>query len=229
MKIRIWHFSDTHDCQDGLIIPEADIAIFSGDSSNPRDPFANEAEVRRFITWYDAVPIKHKVYVPGNHDTSIEKGFVTKENFKSLGIHYLENDFVEIMGLKIWGSPYTPEFGSGWAFNRSRDKIYKIWKHIPEDTDILVTHGPPKGILDKTHNRQGVFEMVGDSSLYKQIQKLNLKAVLFGHIHNGQDYPWNAGIQILSGSNVIYSNGAVCTDGKWGEITSHGNIIDLEV
>jgi Icc-related predicted phosphoesterase len=213
--MKIWHFSDTHDCHEQL------------DSSNPRDPFANEPQVRRFITWYDSLPIKHKIYVPGNHDTSIEKGFVTKQNFKDLGIHYLENDFVVIEGLKIWGSPCTPEFGMGWAFNRSRDKIYKVWKHIPEDTDILATHGPPKGILDKTLNRENVFEMVGDSSLMKRIWGLNLKAVLFGHIHNGRDYPWNAGVLKLSGFPTIFSNGACCTDGKWGEITSNGNILDL--
>lgn len=225
--MKIWHISDTHNAHEGLIVPQCDMVIFSGDSSNPSNPYNNEPEVRRFITWFDSLPIKHKIYVAGNHDTSIEKGLVTKHNFRDLGIHYLENDFVIIEGLTIWGSPVTPTFGVGWSFNRDRSKIYKTWEHIPEYTDILVTHGPPKGILDKSFNRENVLEMCGDSALLKRVMKLSLKAHLFGHIHNNKEYFCNSGTQVLSGFPTIFSNGSCSTDGKLGEITSHGNILDI--
>ena len=228
MSLKIWHISDTHTYHDLLTVPkDCDMVIHSGDGADVVEWWNNEPEMRKFITWFDMLPMKHKIYVPGNHDTSIEKGLVTKHNFKDLGIHFLENDFVTIEGLNIWGSPFTPTFGSGWAFNRERSKIYKIWKHIPDNTDILVTHGPPKGILDKTFNRENVFEMVGDSALMKRVMKLNLKAHLFGHVHNNKHYSCNSGIQMLSGFPTIFSNAACVTDGQRGELTSQGNIIQL--
>ena len=80
--MRIWHISDTHTYHGLLKVPtNIDMVIFSGDCSNPRDPYVNEQEVRNFITWFASLPIKHKVFVAGNHDTSIVKGLITKDNF----------------------------------------------------------------------------------------------------------------------------------------------------
>ena len=108
--MRIWHISDTHTYHDLLTIPEGiDMVIHSGDCSNPRDPYNNEPEVRDFINWYKELPIEHKIYVAGNHDTSIEKRLVTKIDFSGYNIHYLENDYIDIDGIKIFGSPHTPQ------------------------------------------------------------------------------------------------------------------------
>ncbi len=118
--MKIYHFSDTHTFHGLLTIPEnIDIMIFSGDASNPRDPYLNKIEVENFITWYSTIPVKYKIFVAGNHDTSIEKNLIKKSDFESNGIIYLENDYIEIEGLKIWGSPITPTFGDGWAFNKN--------------------------------------------------------------------------------------------------------------
>jgi Icc-related predicted phosphoesterase len=201
------------------------MVIHSGDATNPRDPYKNEVEMRDFIDWYSLLPIKHKLYVAGNHDTSIERNFIIKDDFEKAGIIYLENDWIEIEGFKIWGSPITPTFGD-WAFMKARHNTHEVWKHIPDDTDIVVVHGPPATILDLSYNRNNELEFCGDSSLKKRMLDLKPKLCLFGHIHNCEDII-NAGIRKLSIRDTIYSNGSVVTDGKFGKLSSNGNIFEI--
>ena len=226
--MRIWHISDTHTFHNLLVIPaDIDVVIFSGDCSNPRDPFANEPEVRDFIDWYSALPIKHKIFVAGNHDTSIEKRLVTKYDFIKAGIIYLENEYTTIKGLKIFGSPFTPSFGFGWAFNKDRAKLERIWRNIIDiDTDIIINHGPPKGILDLSLDRVGNLERCGDKSLLNRVMEVNPKLCLFGHIHDSGDII-NQGTMKLSHLDTIFSNGSVMKDGSFGRLTSNGNIFEL--
>lgn len=225
--MRIWHISDTHTYHDLLIIPpDIDMVIHSGDCSNPRDPYNNEPEVRDFIDWYKELPIKYKIYVSGNHDTSIEKRLVTKKDFENNEIIYLENESIVIEGVKIFGSPHTPQFGH-WAFMKERNKLERFWRlAIEEDTDIVVTHGPPKGVLDKSYNRNNLMEMCGDKSLLNRIFEIEPKISLFGHIHNCKDIV-NAGTLKLGDKQTIFSNGSVVTDGKFGKLTSNGNIFEI--
>ena len=225
---RIWHISDTHTYHDLLKVPSGiDMVIHSGDCSNPRDPYNNEPEVRAFIDWYKELPIRNKIYVAGNHDTSIEKKLVIKQDFTDAGIIYLEDDLVDIEGVMIYGNPYTPQFGQ-WAFMKDRVKLDRYWtKVMPSYIDILVTHGPPKGILDKSYNREDVFEMCGDKSLLNKVREVQPAYHLFGHIHNHKDII-NAGIQKLSVCDTYFSNGSVVTDGKFGMLSSNGNIFHLD-
>ena len=225
--MKILHISDTHTYHDLLTIPEGvDMVIFSGDCSNPRDPYNNEPEVRAFIDWFAGLPIKHKIFVAGNHDTRIEKGLVTKDDFDQNCIHYLENTSVEIEGLKIFGSPHTPQFGQ-WAFMKARHKLDRVWKlAIPDDSDIIIVHGPPKGILDLSYDRANLMEHCGDKSLLNRVMEVNPKLMLFGHIHNCQDII-NAGTRTKPGLDTIFSNGSVVTDGKFGRLSSNGNIFEL--
>jgi Icc-related predicted phosphoesterase len=225
--MRILHISDTHTYHDLLKIPSGtDMIIHSGDCSNPRDPYNNESEVRDFIDWYKEIPVKHKIYVAGNHDTSIEKGLVTKDDFKNAGIIYLENESVVIDGIKIFGSPHTPNFGN-WAFMKERTKLERFWRlAIDEDVNIVVTHGPPKGILDKSYDRENNLECCGDKSLLNRILEVQPTYSLFGHIHNCKDIV-NAGVQKLSVCNTFFSNGSVVTDGRFGKLSSNGNLITI--
>lgn len=223
---RIWHISDTHTYHNLLDVPDnIDIVIFSGDCSNPRDPYANEVEVRNFIEWYSKLNIKYKIFVAGNHDSSIDKGFITKDNFIQNNIIYLENNFVEILGLKIWGSPYTPSFGEGWSFNMKRHKLHDLWATIPEDIDIIICHGPPKGALDLSYH-YNVLEFCGCAALSKRVRSIKPKLCCFGHIHNREDII-NAGYIKYSDCKTIYSNGSVVTDFLFGKLTSNGNIFEL--
>ena len=225
--MKIWHISDTHTFHGLLTVPEnIDMVIHSGDATNPLNPHQNKVEMDNFIYWFSKLPIKYKIFVAGNHDTSIEKNLITKMDFQSNGIIYLENDFIEIEGIKIWGSPITPTFGVGWAFNKNRSKTHEVWKHIPDDTDIVIIHGPPKGMLDLSYNRVNQLEFCGDSSLMKRMLVVEPKLVLFGHIHNCQDII-NAGTRKLSISDTIFSNGSVVTDGKFGELSSNGNVFEM--
>ena len=225
--MKIWHISDTHTFHELLEIPEGiDMVIHSGDCSNPRDPYNNEPEVRRFIDWFGDLPIKHKIYVAGNHDTSIEKGLVTDDDFDQKRIHYLENETIEIEGIKIFGSPYTPQFGQ-WAFMKARHKLDRIWQiAIEDDTNIIVVHGPPRGMLDLSYDRDGRMEYCGDKSLMNKVKEIEPKLMLFGHIHNCDDII-NAGTRTIPGLDTIFSNGSVVTDRKFGKLSSNGNIFEL--
>jgi len=225
--MNIWHISDTHTFHELLTIPDdIDMVIFSGDCSNPMDPYNNEPEVRRFIDWFSKLDIQYKIFVAGNHDTSIERGLVTGLDFWKKGIYYLENDDITIEGIKIWGSPCTRTFGN-WAFMKAREKIDRLWQHIPDDTDILIVHGPPKGILDQSYSRDGVYERCGCNALKKHVlYRVKPKLMCFGHIHNHEDII-NAGMLKLSDYITQFSNGSVVTDGKFGKLSSNGNIITL--
>jgi Icc-related predicted phosphoesterase len=225
--MKIWHISDTHTYHGLLKVPEGiDMVIHSGDATNPRDPYASEQEMLNFISWFGSLPIKHKVFVAGNHDLCIERNLVTKIDFMKNGIVYLENDYAEVEGIKIWGSPFTPTFGEGWAFNKKRSALHDVWKHIPDDVDIVVVHGPPKGILDLAYHQLNCIEFCGDEALRKRMYLLNPKLCLFGHIHNNEDII-NAGTMKLSIGDTIYSNGSVVTDGKFGKLSSHGNTFEI--
>lgn len=227
-KLKIWHISDTHSYHSLLEIPEVDIVIFSGDESNWHDVFRNEPECRDFINWFGALDIKYKIMIAGNHSAYI--ACCTNE-FKDLcnqkNIIYLENESIEIEGIKIFGTPIQPNFGN-WYFQKARHKLDEFWKHIPEDTDILIVHGPPKGILDLSYNREGTLEYCGCKALRNHIiNRLNLKYCLFGHIHNTDDII-NAGTMKLSIKDTIFSNGSVVCDGKFGHLISNGNILEYE-
>ena len=228
--MKIWHISDTHAHHHLLEIPEKlDMVIFSGDCSNYRDHYKNLPEARDFLNWFAALPIKFKIFVAGNHDSSIEKGLINLEFFKAKNITYLENDFVvvqnHVKSFKIWGSPFSPTFGN-WSFMKSRTKLNYVWKQIPDDTDIVITHTPPKGILDLTEDRYHTLEQCGCSALAKRLLDVKPKLHCFGHIHNTGAIK-NAGIVRLSGMRTIFSNGSVVTDRKFGELSSHGNVFEL--
>lgn len=226
-KLKILHISDTHKMHGWLTIPKnIDIIIHSGDASNIKSPYYNEQEMLDFIEWYSNLDIDYKIYVGGNHDTSLEKKLITKELFTSKGITYIEHESIEIEGLKIFGSPYTPEFNN-WAFNVKREKLFKYWEAVPLDTQILITHGPPKYILDNDHN-----ELLGCKSLYKKVQQLD-KLIFhqFGHVHSrlrNNDTFINRGIYQQYSDGPKYIN-ASCVDLDYRIIP--GNIIteiDLE-
>jgi predicted phosphodiesterase len=231
--MKILHISDTHGFH-GMMPDERfkdiDIVVHSGDCANYRDPYRNQAEVLNFLEWYKNGPVEHKIYVAGNHDSSVERRLVTPEFIREQGIIYLENESVAIDGINFYGSPYTPTFGM-WSFMKSRDKMHKVWQAVPEDTHVLIVHGPPKGVRDLSFNRDGNLEMCGDVSLMKRCFALKdtLKAVCFGHIHNMDGVDSNQGTSIYSNMpNTIFSNAACVYDGKFDRgLTSHGNIIKL--
>lgn len=223
--MKILFLSDSHGWHWDIDIPLGiDMLIFSGDCSNYKDPYRNEAEVLDFIDWIEKVDIKHKIWIAGNHCTSIEKKLVRPKELCKTSI-YLEHEMVEIEGLKIFGSPYTKAFGD-WAFNVKPEKLFKLWESVPE-CDILITHGPPLGILDLSYNRQNELEFCGDKSLLKHIPRINPLINCFGHIHNNSNIQ-NTGTRVLEGLRTTFINSALVKDRHFEEGPRHNGII-LEI
>jgi len=147
-------------------------------------------EYIKFFLWFEKQKYFHKVLVAGNHDKKIhEEGL--DFSFPKEGIYYLEDDGIEIEGLKIWGSPWTLKFRgqnpNAMAFScENESEIASKWALIPKDIDILVTHSPPNGILDGISKSCGV-EHCGSVSLRNFTLDSkhfpNKKLHIFGHIH----------------------------------------------
>lgn len=173
--MKICFISDTHGLHKRLEVPAADILIHAGDFSGKGE----EWQVKSFINWFTGLPHRYKIFIAGNHDFLAEED---PECFQALlndQIIYLENSFVDVEGIRIWGSPITPWFYD-WAFNRRRGKeIRKYWEAIPSNTDIVVTHGPPLGQGDLTVKG----ELVGCKDLLDIIETIQPRYHVFGHIH----------------------------------------------
>lgn len=156
-------------------IPDGDLLIHAGDISSR----GLLEEMEMFNEWMDSLPHRHKVVIAGNHDFYLEKFPKAAKRLITNAI-YLNDSGIEIEGLRIWGSPVQPWFND-WAFNRKRGKqIRKHWDLIPTNTDMLITHGPPFGILDDTERG----EKVGCKDLLSVIQnRVRPQLHVFGHIH----------------------------------------------
>jgi len=222
--MKTWLISDTHSYHDLLTVPEdIDMVIHAGDSTNPYGWVQNQPEFEAFYEWFVYLPIQYKVLIAGNHDAWATKKY-NVDRVKESGIHYLEHEYVELAGLKIFGSPYTPNFGE-WHFMKDRSKLDEYWKQVPENLDILVTHGPPKGILDLSRNRDNVLEYCGDQALFNRVVgDIKPKYHVFGHIHNFEDCI-NQGRRIYK--DITFINASVVTDRQFGVLSSNGEIIDV--
>lgn len=211
-KLKVWVISDTHTKHEELIIPnDIDMIIHAGDFTNHRSPVLNHNEAIKFLTWYDNIKgIKYKLLICGNHDTSFESSIIDKYVIKLFypSITYLFHETITIEGLKIFGSPYTPEFHN-WAFNVKRANLFKYWEQIEDNTDIIITHTPPMGILDlASRNDESGYEQTGCRSLMKNIERVNPKLHVFGHIHSERGIK-NDGIREISGLQTKFVNAAM--------------------
>jgi len=151
-------------------------------------------EVLNFLEWYALQESKYKVFIAGNHDFFFEKASVAEvQAIIPHNIIYLNDSGIEIEGINIWGSPIQPWFYD-WAFNRQRGtEIDKHWQLIPDNTDILITHGPPYDRLDTVHDGQ----LVGCKDLLRKVQAIQPRLHVFGHIHEA------SGIQQVDGTTFV--------------------------
>ena len=227
MISKIWCVSDTHGKHGFLKTPDnIDLFIHAGDLGIVKSPHLNINGVLDTLEWIKSLPIKNKIVIAGNHDTSIEHKLIDMTKYYS-DFHYLEHDSIVIEELKIFGSPYTPSFGVGWAFNKARHKLYDYWQDINEDTDIIVTHGPPAGILDHTEcDAVGERHVIscGCKALLKRVKKINPKLMVFGHIHSEENCH-NAGIMQISGLKIKFVNASVVDLNH--EFNNNGQIIEI--
>lgn len=182
--MKITCISDTHNKHHYIDTREfstTDILIHAGDFTGN----GNASQTLAFLQWYSDLNVPHKILVAGNHDFS-----ACSEDFPSMlaqfpSIMYLRNSSVTIDGLVIWGSPYSNQYGQ-WAFMKQDNELAYIWQSIPDNVNIVITHGPAYGIADKVINAEGRDPHVGSQSLRLRLEKLKkLKMHVTGHIHPG--------------------------------------------
>lgn len=192
--LKIVTISDTHNKHQELTIPNGDILIHAGDFTN-----RGELEsVARFNDFLGTLPHRYKIVVAGNHDFCFEKMPKEARALMTNAI-YLEDDGVTLEGVSIYGSPWQPWFFN-WAFNIwSESKRAEKWALIPEQTQILVTHGPPYSYGDRVEGGK----LVGCKALLNRVEQIKPKYHIFGHIHEA------AGI--YSNEQTTFINASSCT------------------
>jgi Icc-related predicted phosphoesterase len=194
-SLRITCISDTHLHHNKIIMPETDMIIHAGDFTNR----GRVSEVGNFLRWYGKQEAKYKLLVCGNHEVEISTQLsLLKDMCEEEGIQLLHNSQTVIEGHVIFGSPYSNEFGR-WAFGLPDKELQDIWNRIPDDTSILITHGPAFGNLDSCPGGS-----VGSISLREHLDtKLsNLKLHVTGHIHESRG--------MLLKNGVLTINASVC-------------------
>lgn len=187
--------SDTHLKNPSWDFEPADILVHAGDITL----FGKLKELAKACEWIAGLPFKEKVIIAGNHDFCVQRDPEGSQRvFQTHGLTYLQDESITIEGLKFYGSPWTPVFNN-YAFNAQRgEPLREIWSYIPDDTDILVTHGPPFGILDLA----GPQRLVGCDDLLDRVQQLHLKAHIFGHIHYSYGLRVRGGTQFVNASSL---------------------------
>ncbi len=204
MIMKVTVIADTHGLHDELHFGKGgDMLIHAGDVTE----YGTEEEVIDFLKWFSKQPFTYKIFIAGNHDLFFEECTpARKRKLIPKEVIYLENSGTVIEGLKIWGSPITPYF-LGMAFNERDGKaIKKVWNKIPNDTDILITHGPPQGILDGG---------IGCEELLNRVQSIQPIYHCFGHAHG---YNGSTGVE-----QTVYLNGAMAN--KSGPLSEEAKLI----
>ncbi|HWJ28068.1 MAG TPA: metallophosphatase domain-containing protein [Flavisolibacter sp.] len=204
--------SDTHGKHRRMKLPKGDVLIHAGDVTMD----GNDHQTEDFLNWFGKLDYPHKIFIAGNHDFYFEHQ-TEKEMAKLVprGVIYLNDSGITIEGMRIWGSPVTPWYFD-WAFNCHRGKeIAKHWKLIPQDTDLLITHGPPYGILDKI----GMANHIGCEELLKKVKVLKPKLHIFGHVHESYGIYKNNGTTFVNASavdaNYELKNAALLVEREW--------------
>lgn len=161
-------------------VPDGDIVIHCGDATG----MGTIPEVAKFINWFGELPHKHKVFVAGNHDWLFEKQHTLGKGLcEERGIRYLEDRGTIIEGIHLYGTPWTPLFFD-WAFNAEENDLTDRFGHIPGGLDVLITHGPPFGILDET-NYDFKTNNMGCKALRECVERVKPRIHAFGHNHGG--------------------------------------------
>lgn len=220
--MRIVCISDTHGLHNGIAnpIPKGDVLVHAGDCTNR----GREKEIEEFVYWYQNLKgFDTKIFIAGNHDFGFEHyngvrhnnqapwlhNLLNEENLSQSDVVYLHDSEFIIESpefsrpIKFYGSPWQPWFYD-WAFNLPRfgDELKSKWDLIPEDTNVLITHGPPNGYGDYVYNWRQPGVNVGCELLIGRIMDVKPTLNVFGHIHEGNGVYYN--------DDTTFVNASVC-------------------
>jgi len=186
--MRIVAVADTHLFTSDLVVPDGDVFIHAGDLCRGGDL----DELREAAAWIEALPHRHKIVVAGNHDWCFVHDPAAARALLG-NMHYLEDAELVLDGIRFYGSPWQPEFND-WAFNLPRgEAIAAVWRKIPAGLDVLITHGPPEGLGD----RSPVGGRAGCADLRRRIAEVLPRLHLFGHIHQDGGV-WHEGATVFA-------------------------------
>lgn len=207
--VKVVCVSDTH----GYVpraVPRGDVLVHAGDGAGSYDPAAGcRDSITALRRWMGALPHPHKVYVPGNHDgVFAEEPAWAREFMAEEGIEVLVDREVSMAGLRLYGSPWCPEFGNWW-FMVPAARRREAFALIPDGLDVLVTHTPPYGVLDWRHRFKAPSHL-GCEELAMRLELMDHQPRLhvFGHIHGGY------GIQVDGAMDPypVHVNAAYCDE-----------------
>jgi predicted phosphodiesterase len=205
--MKVVALSDTH----GYLpedLPACDLLLLAGDMTpvtNHRLSFQAEWLDGPFRAWLKRVPARKVIGVAGNHDLIFERA----PELVPAGLPwtYLQDSGTEWEGWKIWGTPWQPWFFD-WAFNAGPERLQRQWALIPDDTDILVLHGPPRGYGDGVPERDGV-RHCGCPHLLERIEQVRPLVCVYGHIHEGRG-EWQLGPTRLANVTLVDEGYDLC-------------------
>lgn len=196
--------SDTHGYHRSIHVPPGDILVHAGDWTK-KD--IGRKEARDFLDWLSNLPHSYKIFIAGNHDGAPEKfpgPFREMVKATTGNVIYLEDEGATVGGLKFWGSPVTPEFFN-WHFNRARGEAIRAhWDKIPNDTDVLITHGPPYGFGDWSNHER---THAGCKDLWDAVNRVKPRLHVCGHFHEGHGCRT---ITYEDGKTTQFVNASIC-------------------
>ena len=191
-SIHICLLSDTHEQHNEVDVPFAEIFIHCGDFSM----FSRSmAAIKDFNRWLGTLPHRHRIVVPGNHEFFLENDPSKRSILSNATV--LINEGIEIEGLRIWGSPVTGRDGGAFGIG-SPEERRKLYAQIPKNTDVLITHGAPYGVLDSAPS-SGFHS--GCRELFDAVMRVKPKLHVFGDVHGSYG--------IFQTDHTIYVNAAL--------------------
>lgn len=208
--------SDSHNRHESIELPFGEVLIHCGDATMN----GKLHELTSFIEWMGAQPHTVKLFVPGNHDFDVEKnvGLYKRICYEHGVLMLIDGAYTltrkDDMPLKFYGTPWVPNL-AGWAFYQDHLGLISKFAKIPDDTNVLITHGPPEGVLDV--GPAGNAYHIGSSELRDRVRELgDLRLHCFGHIHHGYgrlDHPGGHTWAPLNNKPPLISvNAAICTE-----------------
>lgn len=173
-SLRLALLSDSHELHRELDVPDADILIHCGDFTM----FSRSMKsIIDFNQWLGELPHRHKIVVPGNHEFFLEADPMERSLLTNAIV--IINEEIEVEGLRIWGSPVTPLYGGAFGLSSANDRR-RLYAQVKPDIDILITHGPPFGILDRAPDSK---VHSGCPELLEAVHHIEPKLHVFGHVH----------------------------------------------